>query len=341
MGKLNQRQPFDQYSRQYFAKLFIERIFPPNTLTSVIDLGGHKGNTADLLPKTVRLTILDVFDLKYEGYVKGDATNTVFKDNEFSLATSFDVFEHIPRKKRPQFLMEASRISKYGTVIAAPFNGEEKKTSKAEVASNGLYKSINKKDHQWLKEHIDYKIPTVNEFEGMLRDNNLLFTSLASNPIDQWELMQNLIFASTALGRDSKYVVDVNEWYNKNISLLEDGVSKNAYRRIYFITNKQRWHERAQSAKKSLAISSSKTTPETDNRSLITSRAFLALSRIIKDNVTENKYLKEKTKLMEIDYAKLAGQKKKVTNELNEYKKSKVHQSLYKIRHTLRELLRK
>jgi hypothetical protein len=90
--------PFDQYSRQYtVTELINAGLRNRGEHLSVVDLGGHKGKTQDFLPKDT-VTILDVFEETYPGYVQGDATAMTFADDTFDLACSFDVFEHIPRE---------------------------------------------------------------------------------------------------------------------------------------------------------------------------------------------------------------------------------------------------
>lgn len=232
------REPFDQFSRQYYINRLVNGVVRKNDNNlSIVDLGGHKGNTARLFPED-EVTVLDVFDETYPGYVKGDATNAPFSDNQFDLSTSFDVLEHIPRQKRQKFILESVRVAKIGTFIAAPFDDELGYVAEAEQAANALYKRINGKDHQWLKEHIDYGIPVRSTIEEIITGCGLYFCRLGSNPLANWLSMQSMIFMGTALERDVKAVVDVNEYYNKHIEKLES-INADCYRSIYFVTNKK------------------------------------------------------------------------------------------------------
>src|SRR5688572_16201522 len=86
--------PFDQYSRQFVvANVINTALRKKSAKLRLLDMGGHKGKTHEFLPGDA-VTIIDVFDEVYPGYVKGDATAMTFKDDEFDIATSFDVFEH-------------------------------------------------------------------------------------------------------------------------------------------------------------------------------------------------------------------------------------------------------
>ena len=143
--KLENTLPFDQYSRQYIVSSLIDKSIRPlsgKKRLNIIDLGGHKGKTVDFQPND-KVTILDVFDENYKNYIKGDATKTSFNDELFDVACSFDVFEHIPRKKRQAFLSEALRISKYGVFLTIPID-KDHKVSSAENMLNNFYKTLTK-----------------------------------------------------------------------------------------------------------------------------------------------------------------------------------------------------
>lgn len=227
--------PFDQYSRQYLVRQLVDKALRgPKQALKIIDLGGHKGKTGDFFP-TDKVTILDVFDERYKGYVKGDATNMTFKDNAFDIACSFDVFEHIPRSKRQSFVSEALRVSRLGVFIAMPVDDDSETVSHAEKTLNELHRSLYGEDHRWLKEHIDYRIPNEAEVESLLRKAGAHFVSLSSNQITDWQLLQTMIFAAARNPLMTGPAQELNEWYNKHLGELETGVGP-GYRHIYFVT---------------------------------------------------------------------------------------------------------
>lgn len=228
--------PFDQYSRQYIVtKLINEGVRKNGKKLSIIDLGGHKGKTHEFLPND-KVTIIDVFDEEYPGYVKGDATNMDFADDAFDIAVSFDVFEHIPRPRRLSFIKEALRVSKYGAFIAMPVDQPEHATSQAEYLLNDMHKLLYGEEHPWLKEHIDYRIPSQEEVETLLKKAKAPHVWVSSNQIVSWQLLQSVIFLAARNANVTKTANDLNKWYNKNIHLLEDGYGQ-GYRGIYFISN--------------------------------------------------------------------------------------------------------
>lgn len=228
--------PFDQYSRQYIVSSLIDKALRPlsdKKKFNIIDLGGHKGKTVDFQPND-KVTILDVFDENYENYVKGDATKTSFSNGFFDVACSFDVFEHIPRKKRQSFLNEALRISKYGVFLTIPIDVDGK-VSSAEVNLNNFNKILFSTDHKWLKEHIDYKIPDELEIKQLIDKCGADYVSISSNQIGDWQLLQMLVFAASNNPYITEDVNKINAWYNTNIDSLDSGIDI-GYRKIFFIS---------------------------------------------------------------------------------------------------------
>lgn len=232
--------PFDQYSRQYIVKDLIDnsiRQLTSKKKLSIIDLGGHKGKTTEFHSND-KVTILDVFNEKYPNYVKGDATKTPFKDGTFDIACSFDVFEHIPRPKRQAFINEALRISKYGIFLTMPVDGD-KKVSVAEKRLNRFHRILFTKDHRWLKEHIDYKIPTTTEVLSYVKKSGGKAISIPSNQIGDWQLFQSLLFLSAQNPNITDIVKQANSWYNQHTLDLDSGIDV-GYRSIFFVTKKEK-----------------------------------------------------------------------------------------------------
>lgn len=295
---LNARQPFDQFSRQYFIRRLVnEGIRKNKEKLSIIDFGGHKGNTKQAFP-TDDITILDVFDVDQEGYVKGDATNTVFDDNQFDVTTSFDVFEHIPRAKRKEFIKESARVSKVGAFLTAPFNQVDKETSYVEKRANALYKEITGVDHPWLREHIEYGIPSTDEIEKIFVSQGIFFCRIPSNALDVWLLMQSLIFVSRTFDRDIKSVVDINEFYNKHLEDIEG--DEKSYRQIYFFSHDKKVTEQIAGTMQNIRHS-------LKNNSTIkyqlTKECFSATAKMLQELSSDRQYLVEKTKLLEEEVA--------------------------------------
>jgi hypothetical protein len=236
------RIPFDQYSRQFLIKDMVEKVVRPSVEgparpLRIIDLGGHKGKSQEFFPED-EVTILDVFDEEYDGYIKGDATAMTFKDDEFDIAVSFDVIEHIPREKRHDFFREANRVSRYGVFTAAPSDNRLGTVTDAEKTLNDLYTAIHGERHPWLAEHQDYGLPTRQELLQTMEDIGVSVTHLRTNDLELWVLLQGVMFLSSRLQGDLKEAVDVSLLFNQNLKNLEDN-GEFTYRTIYF-TNKDK-----------------------------------------------------------------------------------------------------
>jgi 2-polyprenyl-3-methyl-5-hydroxy-6-metoxy-1,4-benzoquinol methylase len=244
--------PFDQYSRQLVVKNIIDQVFRTNSrkIFTILDVGGYMGKTAEFLPND-KIEILDVFNIKAPNYTKGDATDVNKEDESYDFVCSFDVLEHIPRIKREAFITESARLCKTGFFIAAPTDDKDGIVSLAEREANDVFKIINKQDHRWLKEHIDFGIPTGQEIGALLKKHGLHYTAIKSNEIINWFAVQSTFFVKSVLEKsdnflDNKYLSQfyefhraINETYNKNYDSLEGRQDVLSYRTVYFVSRDQ------------------------------------------------------------------------------------------------------
>ena len=243
--------PFDQYSRHLIVKNIIENVIKKrkevgeNSKLTILDVGGYKGITTQFMNND-SVKVLDVFDVVEDGYIKGDATNMEFEDDAFDIVCSFDVFEHIPRENRESFIKECARVSKIGHFIAAPMNDGQELVSYAEKQANNIFKTVNNEDHRWLKEHIEYGIPTNIDTESIMRKEGLKWATAQSNELTKWLLMQSGFFLKSVLDSDNNFLhqsyiqeflklhESMNGFYNKNYETLDLKDGGVAYRTVYF-----------------------------------------------------------------------------------------------------------
>lgn len=228
--------PFDQFSRQYRVAQIIDSFRRDKKPFAILDVGGYKGMTTEFQSGD-DVTVVDLFkDNKMKNYVQTDGKKLPFDDNSFDFVVTFDTYEHVPRVNRKQFLSELNRVAKKGVLLAAPFDDDKRLTTKCEIGLNEYHKKLYKKQHRWLKEHIDYRIPRFLDFEKSLNAAHMRYASIASNELTVWSQLQTLQFA-IELDDEYRGRVDlISRFYNRNIDRLDTPASDElSYRRIYFI----------------------------------------------------------------------------------------------------------
>lgn len=221
--------PFDQFSRQTKVYDIIESLRKDKQKFNILDVGGYKGITTKLHPED-EVIVLDLFDVKEKGYVKGSGLDLPFENETFDFVVSFDVLEHIENKDRTRFLEESSRVAKIAVITAAPVSSPA--NEKAEKSLNDLYKELHGEDHPWLKEHIEYGIPKPNQAKKIFESLGLKTAIYTSNDTILWELMQGTIFLNSKYPDDEDDLAKLNATYNH--IAYNDGTSdpSESYRHI-------------------------------------------------------------------------------------------------------------
>lgn len=223
--------PFDQFSRQFIAYRAVSALREKKQL-SILDVGGHGGKTREFLPGDM-VTVVDLYDVDEPGYIKADALDLPFEDNEFDVVMSFDVLEHIPGDKRERFLNESLRVSKGSLILAAPFYS--KAVAQSEFALNYYYKNRTGEPHQWLSEHIEYRLPKMEEVEGFFNKKKLEYTAINSNNLDNWTWLQFVILMTASGDTSSDYIEQLYRFYNSHLNTLDDH-GDNSYRKVYVVS---------------------------------------------------------------------------------------------------------
>lgn len=229
--------PFDQFSRQLHTKKIIEsiRAIQKEKKLSILDIGGYKGKTAEFQNNDT-VTITDLGDVDEPNYVKTDGKSLPFSDDEFDVSVSFDTYEHVPRKMREQFIENALRVSKTVHILAAPFDDNDGLVYDAEVAANKVYRNMFHNDHRWLKEHIDYRTPSTNQFEEFCHKKKIFFFKIQTNDINLWLRMQSVFFTAEKHFEVFPYIKEINETYNRNMDSIETLNTESTYRTTYCLS---------------------------------------------------------------------------------------------------------
>jgi predicted SAM-dependent methyltransferase len=235
--KLENEVPFDQFSRQFQVAAITQELKGASTKAlNILDIGGYKGRTADFLHAEA-VTVVDLFDVDEDNYVKGSALQLPFEDKSFDLALSFDVLEHIPSEDREKFVSECARVSKLGFIICAPNKTEVNEAS--EEALNELYKSLHDEPHPWLKEHIEYGIPDFDQIEMLAAKLGFRTTRFPSNKAKIWLEMQQAIFTNSEFPMGAPELLKLNRFYNQNFRYDGGDNSAEAYRQILCCMSKK------------------------------------------------------------------------------------------------------
>jgi len=240
-NKLKKKYSFDQYGRYAIIRDIINKNRTDDQDFKVLDVGGRGNIMKNFLSKD-KVFYLDPFvDTKDKNFIKGDGCDIPLKSKSFDWVVSADVFEHIPPKKREQFLKENIRVSKLGVVLAAPFYSKE--VEQAEVNANENYKILSEgQDHPWLKEHVDNGLPKEKDVNCFLDENNYSYQKLYNNGLFLWQILISITFYRNNLlagigGMNLNKILEgyysFNYFYNTKIFPFD--CLDPSYRKIYFI----------------------------------------------------------------------------------------------------------
>jgi len=235
MEEINDKQlkrelSFDLYGRYAAIRDIININRKTGESFRILDVGGRGNLLRKFLPND-KVFYLDPFiDSDDENFIKGDGCEMPLEDESFDWVASADVFEHIPKEKREDFLKENLRITKKGAILVAPFY--TRGVFQAETAANENYKVLSGGiDHVWLLEHIENGLPTEKMVESFLQAKGIVFQKFSNNNLFLWEL---LISISLNEGYQSMEEFQLlNDFYNTEIYPFDSG--EPGYRRVFFM----------------------------------------------------------------------------------------------------------
>jgi len=185
--------PFDLFTRSIISSEIIKEV--KNRLgkpLSILDVGGRNGCLRVFLQQ-YDISILDLrlpesssdTELFRQGkYFISDIQKTNFEDGSFDVVTSFDMIEHLQESQRKKAFQEMLRISNSLVIIAAPFRS--KSNEKAEILLNQQFKHLTGNEHEWLKEHIENKLPEHELIEDFVKQEGLEFIKIHTNFITEF-----------------------------------------------------------------------------------------------------------------------------------------------------------
>jgi len=157
----------DTYERHNIVSRFLHK----SGSKSVLDVGGT-ARVLQMFSDRFKVTTINVDD---SGDVRYAGKELPYADDSFDAVVSLDTLEHIPREDRKGFVEEMLRVAKREAIFCTPFGTEFHRN--IEIELHNAWRREFGKDHRFLKEHIDYVLPTLSDIKDILagKDYELLF----------------------------------------------------------------------------------------------------------------------------------------------------------------------
>lgn len=97
--------------------------------------------------------------------VKGSILNSAFEDSSFNCVIASDVLEHLPYNKRRKAIREILRLTDSMAIIGVPCG---RKSLNIDKKLARRYKSKRMPLPNWLKDHLKYQYPILNQLVSIL-----------------------------------------------------------------------------------------------------------------------------------------------------------------------------
>ena len=229
--------PFDLYTRNLIVSSMLNAVRKDGPL-KILDVGGSSRRLKMFLHPGDEVHILDHRENENgeENYHQGEICAAPFRDQEFDVVVSSDVYEHIPSAKRERAFLEMLRISKGIVILGCSFNSPFVAEVKQRTCE--FFKVLMGKEHILLCEHHTNGLPDPEDFEILLKRTGCTYTFIAHNNLFNWLLLQGFTFCAHASGMSQEKVNAIYTWYNKHFDVLGDFLPP-SYRRTYLISRSQ------------------------------------------------------------------------------------------------------
>jgi len=202
---------FDRYQRYKAAADMIYDLHGRSPGLKILDIGSLDNTFAAFLPEHTVMPYDQVIDSVQGG--------VPYNDKHFDMAVALDVLEHVPPDERAFFILEISRVSRLGFILAFPI-ASAKETEDFVLELTGSV---------WLSEHKRYGLPEADEIEALLREMGFSFIRHPNACLPSWMAMMLLMH-----GTEKPMRIKISSFFNKHFYELENG--EPAYRYIYLCT---------------------------------------------------------------------------------------------------------
>lgn len=230
--------PFDQYQRYQTLSDVVKRIkeHTGKNQLKVLEIGANEQRNLEKFLPDEDIYFSDItlpeHLLADPKFFIADATNLEgIEDDQFDVVVAGDVFEHIPKAGRKDFLKETARVSKYAAVMCFPFAAPH--VESAEQRTNEYFKTICGEDYIWLFEHIDNGLPGADVVDNFLSELGLYHSRFEHGDIRIWEEMTKVHFYTCFMDKLIPYRQEIDKYYNENVYGY-DRTDEN-YRNFYIV----------------------------------------------------------------------------------------------------------
>lgn len=209
---------------------------------NILDVGGSSLYMTEVLKTSTfnhTMTTIDILPKPsgFKGkYIQGDATKMSFSDESFDTVISTDVLEHIPAKKKADFVKECIRVAKDFVIIAAPYDTDG--VDQSERATNDLNIKLFKQGQVWLEEHFEYTKPSLSKTVAIAEKMGYETYVIGTNNIYMWLLSTHANLIDAKIGLNKKAHIKANEFLSEVIVKSGD-MAPPYYRHFVVITKKK------------------------------------------------------------------------------------------------------
>lgn len=228
---------FDQYQRYKHVQEIVDLIRDEKTY-KILEVGANEHKNLEKFLPNDSITYLDIEvpeSLQNDPqYIEADATKMPQVPSEsFDFVVALDVFEHIPKEIRDNFLKELHRVAKQSVIISAPYNSLE--VINAEIRANEYYKQLYGNGFRWLEEHRENDLPDIDKTISFYKNHNINYLQFAHGSLSTWEKLITLhfLFADKKEYHQQRFFID--QYYNEHLYQYDFG--KYNYR-VFFVSAK-------------------------------------------------------------------------------------------------------
>ncbi len=243
------KREFDQYQRyRGVCEVILDVLGEAELRKAPIRLLDVGSNVLNLFPEFLQGDVAQVvrcdflapeaagIDLDDASYVQLEAGQPLpFEDDAFDVVVALDVLEHMPLVDRDRFVADCGRVAGKLVVLTAPRGSVDADVEAAEDLANNLYRRYFGKNHEFLREHRAFGLPTAEAIHQSARRAGLDCRSVQNSYLPTWVgmmLLGNRLFAASA---PNSLFEEFNTFFNRRY--YRDTFARPGYRQIYAIAD--------------------------------------------------------------------------------------------------------